>query len=274
MTDPAGDGIPPAHRALPRLAWQGAGATRPGDREIAEETAVALTYGGSTYAVMMATPRDLMDFAVGFSLTERIVARPDEIESIAVVPSAVGLDLQMWLAAPRSEALASRRRHLAGPTGCGLCGIDSLTEAMRPAPAVGYRMSMAAGEVVAAMAAVPPRQELNRLTAGAHAAALWRRDGGLAAVREDVGRHNALDKLVGALARQGEERTGGALVLTSRVSVEMVQKAAVAGLEIVVAASAPTALAVRTAEQAGITLIGIARADGFEIFAHPERIRA
>jgi FdhD protein len=178
----------------------------------------------------------------------------------------------MWLAPERRARLASRRRHMAGPTGCGLCGIDSLAQAVRAPPAVSGDLVLTPEDVLAAMAAMANAQTLNRRTHGVHAAAFWRKGDGLVALREDVGRHNALDKLAGALARGGEPGASGAVLLTSRVSVEMVQKAAVIGAPILVAVSAPTTLAVRTAEAAGLTLCAVARADGFEVFTHPERL--
>jgi FdhD protein len=178
----------------------------------------------------------------------------------------------MWLAEPRAAALSERRRYLAGPTGCGLCGIDSLDEAVRPVPRVRDGATFSAAEIMRALDTLPPRQELNRQTRAVHAAAFWRPGSGLLAVREDVGRHNALDKLAGALTRDHVAGHSGMVLLTSRVSVEMVQKTAAIGVPLLVAVSAPTALAVRTAETAGITLVAVARSDGFEVFTHPQRI--
>jgi FdhD protein len=269
------DEIQTGWRSRQRTRWVGS-VPSSGARDIPEETPVALTYDASTYAVMMATPLDLEDFALGFSLTEGVVTSPGEISAIDVVESELGVEARMWLAGPRGEALASRRRRIAGPTGCGLCGIDSLAEAVRTPPRTEASLTLSAAQVIAAMDSLYPQQRLNAVTRAVHAAGFWRPDLGLMAIREDVGRHNALDKLCGALARldspSGETSKGGAILLTSRVSVEMVQKAAVIGAPILIAVSAPTALAVRTAEAAGITLAAIARSDGFEVFTHPDRI--
>ncbi|CAH1687497.1 Sulfur carrier protein FdhD [Hyphomicrobiales bacterium] len=241
-------------------------------REVAEETAVALTYGGSTQAVMMASPCDLEDFAVGFSLTEGIVTSAAEIEHIDIVETELGLDIQMRLASPRSAAFVSRRRAMAGPVGCGLCGIESLAEAMRPLPAVAPDGRRVKADVIAnALRRLPKAQVLNRATRAVHGAA-FATPAGFFAMREDVGRHNALDKLVGALARSGVDPAAGFIMVTSRLSVEMVQKAAIFGTPVLVAVSAPTALAARSAEAAGMTLVAVAREDGFEVVTRPDRI--
>jgi len=266
-----------AAAALARVsctAHRTAGGGGGGERVIPEETAIAFTYNGASYAVMMATPRDLADFALGFSLTERVIASPDQIEHLKIVEDAAGIELRMWLKEPFGTALAERRRHLAGPTGCGLCGIETLGEAMRPVPRVSEGWHFTAREIMRALETVAPMQELNRQTRAMHAAAFWQPGTGLVALREDVGRHNALDKLGGALSHGGIPGRSGMLLLTSRVSVEMVQKAAAIDAPVMVAVSAPTALAVRTAQAAGITLVAIARSDGFEVFTHPYRIAA
>ena len=243
----------------------------PGERWVPEEVAVALTYNRTTHAVMMATPADLADFAIGFSRAEGIIDQPSDIEELEIIPAPLGLELRMWIAGHRMARLEQRRRQFAGPTGCGLCGMDSLADAMQPPPLVKAGACWTTHQVSTAVAALGTAQGLNSQTHAVHAAGFWR--DGLLAVREDVGRHNALDKLTGALLRAGEDPGSGILLLTSRVSVELVQKAAVAGFGTLAAVSVPTALAVRVADAAGITLAAIARADGFEVFTHPHRIK-
>jgi FdhD protein len=258
-------------RTVDRQIWRD-GHLSEGARAIPEETAIALTYNGGTYAVMMATPQNLRDFAVGFSLSEGVVLSAEDIESFEIVELDDGIELRMWLAQSRADRLSERRRHIAGPTGCGLCGIDSIAEAVRPAAIVAPGQSFAAREIMAAMQSIPPLQTINIETRAVHAAAFWTPARGIVALREDVGRHNALDKLAGALAQDKTSTSEGIVLLTSRVSVEMVQKTAAMGAPMMVAVSAPTALAVRMADAAGITLAAIARADGFEVFTHPNRI--
>lgn len=250
------------HRPLPRTAHPGGA----GMRELAEEVAVAISYNGSTQAVMMASPADLVDFAYGFSLTEGI-ARPDEIESVTPVETARGIDLQIWLGAEAAARQTLRRRSMMGPVGCGLCGIDSLEEALRDAPEVAADLRLTDAQVMQAIAALPAHQPFHDATRAVHAAGFWTPD--TITVREDVGRHNALDKLAGAM--RGRDPTG-ALVLTSRVSIDLVQKAARIGAPVLIAVSAPTAHAVQMAKDAGITLIALARPDRFEVFTHEHRI--
>jgi FdhD protein len=258
-------------RRVARVAWRNGGAEA-GERVVPEETAVAFTYNRAAYAVMMATPADLEDFAVGFSLNERVVERAEEIEEIEIVPRSEGVELRMWIAPTRANALSERRRVLAGPTGCGLCGLESLAQAVQAPPRVESDLRFPARALAAAIGSLAPSQPLHRETRAVHAAAFWEPGAGLRCVREDVGRHSALDKLAGALARSGWPARRGVLLLTSRVSVEMIQKAAAMGVPVVVAVSAPTALAVRTAEAAGITLAAVARDDGFEVFTGAERV--
>jgi FdhD protein len=258
-------------RVVPRRIWRD-GSPSVGSRSIPEETAVALTYNGGTYAVMMTTPRDLVDFAVGFSLSEGLISSSADIDLLDVLPMGGGVELRMWLTKPKADRLQERRRHIAGPTGCGLCGIESIAEAMRPTATIGHGGQFSPEQIMAAMEGLPSRQRLNIETRAVHAAAFWTVTGGIVALREDVGRHNALDKLSGALARASIVAREGIVLLTSRVSVEMVQKTAAIGAPAMVSVSAPTALAVRMADAAGITLAAIARRDGFEVFTHPCRI--
>ena len=220
----------------------------------------------------MATPADLEDFAIGFSLAEGLIARAGDIESLEVAPSDLGVEVRMWLANAPAEALAARRRRLAGPVGCGLCGIESLEEAIRASPRVSEGLVVTPGDIHAATQSLGDSQPLGAVTRATHAAGWWSRSGGLWGAREDVGRHNALDKLAGARARAGDAPDDGILVLTSRVSVEMVQKAAVMGAQVIAAISAPTDLAVRTAQSCGLTLAAVVRDDGFEVLTAPNRI--
>ncbi len=256
------------HRLQPRLAF-GSGVASDGSRALPEEVAVALSYNGSTHAVMMATPADLVDFAYGFTITEAI-ALPAEIQSVEVMETPRGIDLQIWLVDSAANRQAKRRRTMAGPVGCGLCGIDSLEEATRSArivPDSGLRI--APSQIKAAITALTAHQPLHDITRSVHGAAYWTPQG-IQLAREDVGRHNALDKLIGALVQAPQ--AAGALLITSRVSIDMVQKAAAAQVSVLIAVSAPTAAAVAMAEAAGITLIALARPERFEVFTHPFRI--
>jgi FdhD protein len=261
----------PASRNVRREIWRDSWRSS-GERPVPEETPVAVVYDGSTYAVMMATPQDLEDFSIGFSLTEGVVRCADDIRSIDLVRSHDGIELRIWLAARISQRLKERRRRLAGPTGCGLCGIESIAESVRPADIVGHGRKFTPEQIMTAMQSILPLQKLNLETRAVHAAAFWQSSEGIVALREDVGRHNALDKLAGALSRAGVSGNDGIVLLTSRVSVEMVQKTSVIGASIIVSVSAPTALAIRVANEAGITLAAIARADGFEVFTRGDRI--
>jgi FdhD protein len=263
--------VPPPAQRVPRQAWRN-GSTLLGVRTLAEEVPVAFSYEGVTHAVLMATPDDLEDFALGFSYTEGIVTTPADIAELTVVSVADGIVLRIWLTGDRSDLFAARRRRFVGPAGCGMCGLESLAEANRAIPTANYDLQVSRQEIEEAVAALPAKQQLNMQTRAVHGAAFWQPDQGLI-LREDVGRHNALDKLAGALLRIGSSAAGGVIVLSSRISIELVQKAGMMGAAIIVGVSAPTALAVRTAESTGLTLVGIARDDGFEVFTHPERIR-
>ncbi len=263
--------MPPPSFTAPCQAWRN-GEVSATVRPVPEETAVAFTFNGTAHAVMMATPADLEDFVFGFAVTEGLIENSSEIESLEVIATEMGIELRTWLPEERAKIYAARRRSMAGPTGCGLCGIESLEEAARPSPYVSNASRFDSGAIIAAMASLPPKQLLNHETHAVHAAGFWTPARGLVALREDVGRHNALDKLIGALIRQGLAAAHGIIALTSRVSIELIQKSARFGAPAIAAVSAPTAAAVRLAEKCGITLIAVARGQDFEVFTHPERI--
>lgn len=258
------------HQTIRRRAFR-AGRWEDGTRAVPAEVPVALVYNGTTQAVMMATPDALEDFAAGFSLTEGVISDLSEIRETEIVTLAEGIELRLWLAPDAEARFQARRRAQIGPVGCGLCGIDSLKEAGRTLPVVRSDLHLSPADAEAAMKGLMKHQALNDTTRAAHAAGFYRPDQGVLLAREDVGRHNALDKLAGAMARAGISAANGALVITSRVSVDMVQKAAMIGTPVLMAASAPTALAIAEAERAGITLIAVLRSADFELFTHPER---
>ena len=257
---------------ITRLAHR-AGGTAAANRMVPEETPVAFSFAGTTHAVMMASPADFEDFALGFSLTEGIIADPKEIEAIEVEDLGAGIDIQIRLKDQANTRFQARRRRLAGPVGCGLCGIESIEEAMRSVDPVGAsRLTLRPEDITSAVRLLSKLQPLHAETGAVHAAGFYVPGKGIVMAREDVGRHNALDKLAGALAKAGIDGASGAVVVTSRVSVEMVQKTAAIGASIIIAVSAPTALAIRTADAAGMTLVALVRGDDFDIFTHPERV--
>ncbi|MBB3286668.1 MULTISPECIES: formate dehydrogenase accessory sulfurtransferase FdhD [Rhizobium] len=249
------------------------GLVRSGSRIVPEEVPIAFSYGGTSHAVMMGTPADIEDFAVGFSLTEGIITDVSEIAAIEPIEDEQGIDVQIILVDDAADALRLRRRHMAGPVGCGLCGIESIEQAVRKVPDVSkVALKLTQKDIVRAVALLNDAQPLHRETHAVHGAGFYIPSEGLLAVREDVGRHNALDKLCGAVIRSGHKGADGVVAVTSRLSVEMVQKAAILGSSVLVAISAPTALAIRTADEAGMTLVALVRGDDFEIFTHPHRI--
>jgi FdhD protein len=261
-----------SYRRVARTALR-EGAIVEGERAVPEEVPVAFSYGGSTHAVMMASPADLVDFAIGFSLTEGIISTRAEIRSIEVIEAGQGFDVQVDLQDANADALRARRRHMAGPVGCGLCGIESIEQAVRVVPDLsGAEVSVDGNDIVAAVKALNGAQSLNRETRAVHGAGFYNPQGGLLAAREDVGRHNALDKLAGAVINANLSPDAGIVVVTSRLSVEMVQKTAILGCPILAAISAPTALAIETAESSGITLVALVRGEDFEIFTRADRI--
>ena len=261
----------PKHRGV--QVWRERDVASP-DR-VAEEVPVALAYNGEPHVVMMCTPADLEDFARGFSVTEDIVERVEEIGSISVVEldEPPGFQVDVRIPAPRAERLAGRGRNLQGRTGCGLCGAREIADAMRPARRVPAGEPLGLPAIRRALQGLAKQQPLNAATGATHAAAWATPDGLIVAAREDVGRHNALDKLVGRLLADGQDLSRGFVVITSRASYEMVQKAARVGMPLLVAISAPTALAIRVAEEAGLTLIGFARGERQVVYTCPGRVQ-
>ncbi len=262
------------HRTARRLTSSG---VEMRDEVVVEETAVALVYNGVSHAVMMATPCDLEDLGRGFSITERIVEKASEIYDVEVEPAGRGFEVRLDIASQRMAGLQQKRRSMAGRTGCGLCGVESLAEALRPVAVAPTGQQVSRRAIERAMAALPAHQLINRQNGATHAAGWADAEGNLVAVREDVGRHNALDKLVGALAKAGtatfgDSKEGGFVVVTSRCSYEMVQKAAAAGAAAIAAVSAPTSLAIETAEQANIALVAFVREGRLTAYANADRI--
>ena len=240
---------------------------------VAEERPVALHYYRLPYVVMLASPADLEDLGVGFTLSEGIVDAADEIRGVELVRDGENLAVHLNITGDRLSRILQRQRNLTGRTGCGLCGVESVEEAIRHPAAVGAGVRVTSAEIHAELAKLQTQQPLNLKTGSVHAAA-WALPGkGIQLVREDVGRHNALDKVIGALTRAKTDLSAGYLIITSRASYEMVQKAATVGVSLVVAVSAPTALAIDLATETGVTLIGFARTDRHVVYAHPQRLR-
>lgn len=240
---------------------------------VAVETPVALVYNGISHAVMLATPSDLDDFARGFSLTEGIVGRASDIRAIEVTPEGEGLRVDIEIASSCFAALKARRRSLAGRTGCGLCGAESLEQAVRPLAQLPEALPrVPAAAITRALHDLRARQPLHEVTGATHAAAFASLDGALRLVREDVGRHNALDKLAGALAHAGISGGDGFVVVTSRASYEMVAKTAALGAPLLAAVSGVTTLAIDWAERAGLCLVGFARGERHTPYTHAHRI--
>jgi FdhD protein len=245
-----------------------------GEREIAVEVGVEVSFGGVPFAVMMLTPADLEDFGVGFSLTEGIVARAEEVRRVTVTEGERGFGVAVEVAPDRMHTLLARRRSMSGRTGCGVCGIEDLDalERAQPVGGAGAFAPVRIDAIARALAELPERQVLSRATGATHAAAFADREGAIQLVREDVGRHNALDKLVGAILRNGLEPADGFVVVTSRCSFEMVEKAASLGARLIVAISAPTSFAIERARSLGVALVAIARRDTVTVFHGAEAI--
>lgn len=266
---PLGTVPPSQRRAFVRLDG---GASSDDAAPVAEEVPVAFVYGGKPHVVMMCTPADLEDLAIGFTLSEEVVARAGEVTRVDVVRHARGIEVQMELPPDAQARIAARTRALAGRTGCGLCGIDAIDAAIRAPRPIASRATFTRGAVTRAGEALAAQQPVNNDTRAVHAAAFADASGALIVVREDVGRHNALDKVIGALARAGSDPSSGFFIVTSRASYELVQKVAVAGSPLLAAVSRPTGLAIRFAEEARLTLVGLLRGTSANVYTHPERI--
>ncbi|MGH8227669.1 MAG: formate dehydrogenase accessory sulfurtransferase FdhD [Steroidobacteraceae bacterium] len=252
--------------------WVRGETTRTTDR-VAEEAPVALTYHGVPHVVMLATPADLEDLAYGFTLSEQLVASPEEIRSVEVMPGEEALEVRIGIAWERFPELLRRRRNLTGRLGCGLCGAETVEGAIRDRCEVGRGPTVAIAELHAAIVQLASLQPLNALTGSVHAAAWVIPGKGILSVREDVGRHNALDKLIGALTRAGVDLEEGFVLVTSRASYEMVQKSVTVGITFLAALSAPTAFAVRSAQRSGLTLVAFARPEKHVVYSHPHRLQ-
>ena len=246
-------------------------ATEEQNAALAAEVPVALVYNGRPHVVMMCTPADLEDFGVGFTVTE-LIATASEIRRVEVVKYGRGIELQIEVPAEAAEKLGDRGRAIVGRTGCGLCGVEVIEDALREPRLVRSALVASREALWRASESLDQHQPMNRDTNAIHGAAWASADGTLRVVREDVGRHNALDKVLGALARSGTDASDGFLVVTSRASYELVQKAAVANVPLLAAVSRPTALAVELADQAGLTLVGLLRGRSANVYTHRERI--
>lgn len=251
--------------------WDPAG-TRPVRQTVIDEVPVALVYNGVSHAVMLASPTDLEDFAIGFSLTEGIARSASDIYDLEILEGNGGIEVHVTLAASRMAALGLRRRTLAGRSGCGLCGAESLAQALLPVPTVLPGGCLDSAALASAIAQLNAGQALHQATGAAHAAAFALWSGELKLMREDIGRHNALDKLAGAMAGRDMNGAEGFAIVTSRASYEMVHKTAAARIGVLAALSAPTSMAIRAADAAGVTLIGFAARASCLVFTHPERL--
>lgn len=241
------------------------------DDFVAEEVPVVLVYNGVSHVVMLTTPTDLEDFALGFSLTEGIISKAFELESIKIYQHANGVEVQLKIPDVRFQCLSDKGRNLTGRTGCGLCGATTLKQAIKPTRFVSGDLKITSSQLTNALQNLSNHQKLNQLTGAIHAVAWVSPETGIIELREDVGRHNALDKLIGALVKRNADFGLGFMITTSRASYEMVQKATSVGVTIMAAISAPTALAIRLAQESGLTLIGFARDTSCVVYSHPQR---
>jgi formate dehydrogenase accessory protein FdhD len=263
----------PTAEAPYQLLLRDTGSVESHVERVAEEVPVAMVYNGLSHVVMMASPTDLEDFALGFSLTEGIIESKSEFGDCEIARAGEGIEARIEISARAFFRLKEHRRALQGRTGCGLCGVESLDQALRDLPRLNSELRVTADAIHRALDALPALQGLNRVTHSLHAAAFCRSDGEIIGVREDVGRHNAFDKLIGALARDSVEPGKGFAVITSRCSFEMAQKAISAGIPVLAAVSAPTHLAIKLAESYDLSLLALARSDSMKLFTGSRRIQ-
>jgi FdhD protein len=256
-----------------RLGQSGSGDTDRPD-SIASEVPVALTYNRVSHVVMMATPEDLEDFGLGFSLTEGLIGSMADLQGLRIIPREGGLEVAMTITEEWFDRLSTQRRNMAGRTGCGLCGAENIEQALRSPPPVDKTVQVSHGALQKAVTALGVHQPLQAVTGATHGAAWCSLEGEIVRLREDVGRHNALDKLIGSLFRSGFNSSEGFVLVSSRASYEMVYKSAAAGIELIMAVSAPTTLAVEFAQGSGVTLVGFARPGRHNVYTFKERIRA
>jgi FdhD protein len=256
---------------LPARRWQD-GETTERLEAVVEEVPVAMVYNGLPHAVMMATPQDLEDFALGFSITEELIGGKADLQRIECIRYSRGIEIQMTVSAACEEAIAAKTRRLTGRTGCGICGADSVDSVLKTTRTVSGAVPIRRAAVQAALESLASQQTLNAEAGAVHAAGWATLDGAIGLVREDVGRHNALDTLIGGLLKRDVDPTRGFVVVTSRASFEMVQKTTVLGAPLMAAVSGPTGLAIRVAQQAGLTLLGFARTGRHTVYTHSERL--
>jgi len=256
---------------VPARRWEG-GRAQDGTEQVVEETPVAIVYNGIPHVVMMATPGDLEDFALGFSITEELLRSPADLQSLQVVKYGQGIEIQATVSPECETTIASRNRRLTGRTGCGICGVDSIEGVLKQLHPVSSSATVTPAAVENACRTLVGHQTLNSAAGAVHAAGWASLEGEVQLAREDVGRHNALDKLIGAMLGRGVDPRSGFIVVTSRASFEMVQKATVFGASLLAAISGPTGLAVRIAEHAGLTLVGFARPGRLTVYTHGDRV--
>ena len=261
-----------SHRVTVASWHDGAPNPPAGEDQVAAEVPVALTYNRVSHVVMMATPADLEDFAVGFSVTEGLVGEVADILDIKLVPRPGGIEAAMTISEPWFDRLSTQRRNLAGRTGCGLCGAENIEQALRLPPPVSKKLRTSHAALERSVRQLEAHQPLQAETGASHGAAWCSRAGEILRAREDVGRHNALDKLIGSLLRDGLDPRDGYALVSSRASYEMVYKTAASGMELMAAVSAPTRLAVEFAERCGLTLVGFARPGRHNVYTFPERL--